>query len=271
MGFKLGLLVAILLGGAAALGVDAAEEGMTPPTDPIVTDRPTDSASPVLVPRKTLQLELGYKFSRLDTASSRTDTQVFPDLLARYGISRKVELRLTASGWTFRDTDTGKQDGFTDVSLGTKIALADARGKRPQMSLLADVNLPVGDPGFTDDYLIPKVLFLATHGLTDRLGLTYNLGPSLVTRKKNNETRSDVTLHYAVALSGEVGEAVNLFGEIYGAFGYGDDLPDRHSIQAGTTILLSRNVQIDIRGGIGLVDNVPDWLAGVGFAFRLPL
>ena len=62
-------------------------------------------------------------------------------------------------------------------------------GKRPQMSLLADLSLPVGGTAFTNDYVIPKVLFLATSSLTDRLGLTYNFGPSFVTRKKENETR----------------------------------------------------------------------------------
>ena len=83
--------------------VAMAEEASTPPDDSIVTDRPTDSASPELVPRKTLQIEMGYKFSRLDSESGRTDTQEAPDLLARFGISDKVELRLTATGWTFRN------------------------------------------------------------------------------------------------------------------------------------------------------------------------
>jgi hypothetical protein len=32
-----------------------------------------------------------------------------------------------------------------------------------------------------------------------------------------------------------------------------------------------KSLQIDVRGGLGLVDTVPDWLAGVGLAFRLPL
>jgi uncharacterized protein YciU (UPF0263 family) len=62
-----------------------------------------------------------------------------------------------------------------------------------------------------------------------------------------------------------------VFGEAYGAIVFGDELPDRHAVQAGATVLLDRNAQFDIRGGLGMVDNVPDWLAGVGLAFRLPL
>ena len=141
------------------------------------------------MPRRTFQLELGYKFTRLDTKSGRTDTQELPDLLARFGINEKVEARLTATGWSFKNIDTGKQDGLNDISLGVKIALGEERGERPQTALLADVSLPVGQGGFTDDYVIPKVLLLATHTLNDRLGLTWNLGPSFVTRKTGRHHR----------------------------------------------------------------------------------
>jgi hypothetical protein len=263
-------LGAALLASPAVLSAQSVEEADAPVPGSIVTDRPTDSASPELVPRRTFQLELGYKFTRLDTESGRTNTQALPDLLARFGFSDRVEARLTATGWTFENTATGKEHGFNDVSLGAKIALADERGRRPQMALLADVSLPVGQVGFTDDYVIPKVLLLATHTLTDRLGLTWNLGPSFVTRKKDDGTQTDVTLNYAVALSGAVGGPFSLFGEVYGNFAFGEDIPDSHTIQVGTTILLSRTWQVDVRGGIGMVDNVPDWLFGTGLAFRIP-
>ena len=259
-----------LFASAAALSAQTPEDAAATVSGPIVTDRPTDSASPELVPRRTFQLELGYKFTRLDTDSGRTDTQELPDLLARFGISERVEARLTATGWSFKNLETGDQNGFNDLSLGVKIALAEERGNRPQMALLADVSFPVGQVGFTDDYVIPKVLFLATHTLTDRLGLTYNLGPSFVTRKKDGVTQTDVTLNYAVALSGAVGGPFSLFGEVYGNFAFGQDVPDSHTIQVGTTILLSRTFQVDVRGGIGMVDNVPDWLFGAGLAFRVP-
>jgi hypothetical protein len=63
---------------------------------------------------------------------------------------------------------------------------------------------------------------------------------------------------------------ISLFGELYGAVTFGSNRLSRHSVQAGTTILLNRLFQIDLRGGLGLVDNDPDWLVGAGFAFRVP-
>jgi hypothetical protein len=224
----------------------------------------------VLVPRRTFQLETGYKSSRTTEAPGSLDVRVLPDLLARYGINKKVELRLAAAGWTIESGSTENATGFSDISLGTKIALADERGKRPQMGLLVDVSLPVGHSDLTSSYVLPKVVFLGANSLSDRMGLTYNLGPSLVTAGSDGESETNVELEYAVALSGAVGGPFSLFGELYGAFTFSSNLPDRHSFQAGTTILLSPLFQIDIRGGLGLVENEPDWLVGAGLAFRVP-
>ena len=198
----------------------------------IVTDRPTASASAVLVPCRTFQLETGYKSSRTTEAPGSLDVRVLPDLLARYGINKKVELRLAAAGWTIESGSTENATGFSDISLGTKIALADERGRRPQMGLLVDVSLPVGHSDLTSGTVIPKVLFLGANSLSDRMGLTYNLGPSLVTADSDGESETNVELEYAVALSGAVGGPFSLFGELYGAFTFSSNLPDRHSFQA---------------------------------------
>ena len=83
--------------------------------------------------------------------------------------------------------------------------------------------------------------------LSDRLGLTYNIGPSLITAKSNGESDTSVNLSYAMALSGSVGGPFSLFGEFFGAFAFGSNRLDRHDFQAGTEILLSRLFQIDIQ------------------------
>ncbi len=237
---------------------------------PMVTDRPTASASPLVIPRRTFQLELGHKASRTEGEPESLDAQVFPDLLARYGINRKIEVRLAAAGWTLESGPGERPIGFSDISVGAKIALAEEKGRRPQMGFLVDVSLPVGHGDFTSDRAVPKFLFLGSNSLSDRLGLTYNIGPSLVASTNNGESDTDAELEYAVALSGTVGGPFSLFAELFGAFTFDSKLLDRHSFQAGTTILLSPRFQIDIRGGLGLVENEPDWLVGAGLAFRLP-
>lgn len=237
----------------------------------MVTDRPTDSASPVLVPKRMLQFEAGYKFTRLDSEPGPSDTHTLPELLTRYGINKRIELRLTGAGWTFENATQGDVDGFNDIVLGTKIALADERGRRPQMGLLVDVSVPVGSSDLTSEYANPEVLLLASHTLTERLGLTYNVGPEFVTMKSEGDRQTDVYLQYAVALSGVVRGPFSLFGEVYGTFAMNGERPDRHAFQVGTTVLLSSNFQIDLRGGLGQNDDDPYWLTGLGLAVRLPI
>lgn len=249
---------------------DDASEANASAESPISTDRPTASYSPALVPRRALQFEAGYTFSHLEANGEEVDSQRAPELLVRYGVGERVEVRLVLAGWTLEASDSGDEDGLNDVSLGAKFALAQERGGRPQLGLLVGVSLPVGHSDFTSDHVIPEVLLLATHTLSPRVGLTYNLGPSLVTSTDDRGTQTDVDLNYAVALSVATSGSVSLFAELYGAFILEGDRLDRHNFQTGTTVLLSTNFQIDLRVGFGLVESEPDWLAGAGLAFRLP-
>jgi len=164
----------------------------------------------------------------------------------------------------------GTTTGFSDITLGTKIALADESGARPQMALLVSASLPVGHSDLTSKYVIPEILFLGANSLSDRLGLTYNVGPSFVTEKTDGGSNTYIDLNYAVALSGSVGGPFSLFGEFYGVFAIGRSQLDRHGFQAGTTILLSPLFQIDFRAGIGQSENENGWLVGAGLAFRVP-
>ena len=160
----------------APLGAQTAPE-------PIVTDRPSESAGPSVVPRFALQIEAGYKFSRFDQGEKRTDTQQLPDLLLRYGAFERIEARLTMTGFSFKNLGSPeacrKEVGFNDVSIGAKWALVDEQGRRPAVSLLGDLSFPVGDAEFTDDFVNPKLLlplilsYLLIGGLFDILmGLT---------------------------------------------------------------------------------------------------
>ena len=241
---------------------------------PIVTDRPSESAGPTVVPRYALQVEMGYKFSRVMTEDRRTDTHELPDLLLRFGVVRRLEARVTATGYGFKYQDSDgrreKQAGFNDVSVGVKWALTEDRALRPALSLLADVSLPVGDTDFSDGYVNPKFLLLVTNTLTERLSLTGNVGPSLIKLRVGDENKTVVDLSYTAMLSGPLTERAGWFAELFGAFALSDARTSSHSIQAGLTFLAKHNCQFDVRAGAGAVGDAPDWLLGAGLAVRFP-
>ena len=241
---------------------------------PISTDRPSESAGPGVVPPLALQFEMGYKRSRAESQDVLIDTQEVPELLVRVGLLETLEARFTMNGWSFQDARSGRENGFNDVSLGAKWAFAPVEhGPLPQAALLAEVKLPVGDPGFTDDFVNSKFLMLFTNTLTDRVSLTYNFGASFIRLKDEARgERTVVDLPYTAMFSGSLRGRWGWFAELFGAIALDkshDRCPDRHAIQAGVAALITDVVQLDVRVGVGLVDNVSIWLVGAGVGFRL--
>ena len=131
--------------------------------------------------------------------------------------------------------------------------------------------MPVGSEFFSDGLVNPKLLALFSHSLTERLSLMYNVGPSFVREyfQGSSETTKSVDLEYTAMLTGALTGGSSWFVELFGGFLSGQN-SDEHTFQTGATALLTNNFQLDARAGVGLVENVPDWLVGVGLSWRLP-
>ena len=140
-------------------------------TGPIVTDRPTQSVATFTLAPKTFEIEGGYKFGRTedgDPDGSVTELHELPDALFRFGVWRGIETRVAVSGWDFENVhgdgvEQPRTNGFNDVSVGGKFRVVDAEGRRPALSILAEVNLPIGSEGVTHDCVTKRFLrFSAT-------------------------------------------------------------------------------------------------------------
>jgi len=235
--------------------------------NPIVTDRPTQSAATFVISPGVFQIEGGYRFTRAEGDSdAATDAHLFPDALFRFGVVDWAEARLTVGGLGVTSaTGTENSSGFNDIGLGAKFAVADEAGARPAISILVDVTVPVGSDELTGDFVSPKLLALLSRTLSDRWALTVNLGPAIL--RDHEETGVD--LEYAAAIGAVMSSHFTLFAEFYGALPLSDVRVHRHSFQTGVTALLGSDVQLDARVGLGFVDDVPDWLAGFGVSWRL--
>jgi hypothetical protein len=253
----------------AALLVSTGAALAAPDPEPMVTDRPTDGVSPIVVPKGAFQFEAGYKYSRSDTDNGGVDEHTFPDFLFRYGLGERFEARLFTSGWNAREEAGETEANFADITLGTKIELTEPRGRFGITSLLVDISLPTGADSETSDYVIPKVLLVGGYELSDCYSLTYNIGPSLVTFKENGARDTRWDLNYALALGAVLRSNVDLFAEVYGNVQEGSS-PETSNLQVGSTINVSPTFQLDVRVGAGLVSAAPDWFAGAGLAYRLP-
>jgi hypothetical protein len=248
----------------------AAEE-----SPPLVTDRPDVTESSEIVSRGYVQFETGINFANFDNAEESVGITTFPTTLIRVGLDRKVELRFE---WLGLVSESRNQDG-TDVvesgpgntALGAKIKLREERGAAPRLALLVNAILPTGSKAFRADRIDPGVRAAGSNTLSDRLGLSYNLGVVALTLEEDD---GDVDTHalgrYSVSLGIGLDPRWGAFVELFGFVPLGGPEPSEHLFDLGFTYLTSKTVQLDLSGGFGLNEDADDWFVGAGLSFRLP-
>ena len=223
----------------------------------IEADRPDQTETPAIVPKKMFQFESGFLYEK---TSSDAELLLTPTILSKYGVSDNFELRLITQ---FQSEHASGVDisGLAPVLVGFKVRLWDEKGPLPLTSFIGHLQLPnVASADLKASSLAPSFRFVMQHTLTEKLSLSYNLGAEW-----DGEMPS-ATLLYTVATGIELTDKLGMFAEFFG-FAPETDAAS-HNFDTGFTYLLSNNAMIDVSGGIGLTENAPDTFASIGFSFR---
>lgn len=243
--------------------------------DDIITDRPDQTESAVTVPKGFFQIETGgmYESEYINHSTSllapsfRIKTISAPSVLVRYGLLKNIELRLGAE-YINQSTDLSvgadeKQSGLSPLTFGTKIQIAAEKQGSPGAAFLFNLSIPLkkNDP-FQPEYVGADFRISIAHTLSDKFALSYNVGGEW---DGDNPRATGI---YTLSLGISLGQKLSMFLESYGFLPQGES-PD-HRLDGGFTFLLARNIQIDVSGGIGLMEASPDYFIGAGVAFRLP-
>ena len=240
---KKSLVITLFLSAVAVFAQDA---------DPIITDRPTQSAASTVVPLGTAIVEYGF----IHESAGDFSTTTFANLHARVGLLKFAELRITQNIQQVKNdaTDT-KVSGLTPITLGTKVHLVTERGAMPQTSIIGQVTLNNGKNEFRPGDPIPEVRLNFSNTLGEFWSLGYNVGMQFPT--------DNTTTLYSAVLGYSFLPGWTAFAEPYGFF-YEDD--SDHRFNAGLIYLVKNNFQVDLTGGIGLSDISPDYFIGFGAA-----
>ncbi|MCB2222260.1 MAG: transporter [Bacteroidetes bacterium] len=236
--------------------------------EPLVTDRPDQTESSVTVPRKSLQIETGFIYEHYAEDQYVLENMALGTTLLRYGVLENFELRLGSSYQinTLKPasgTADTTQQGIAPISVGIKVYIVQEKGIWPELSLLADFTLnQLTALDFRPTYNYSTIQLAASHTLSDRFGLGYNLGYAY-----NGEDPKGYFL-YSLVLGISVSERIGAFVESYGNFDPGA-IP-RHRFDAGFTYLISQNIQVDISGGFGPKDTVSMGFVSMGLSWRFP-
>lgn len=228
----------------------------------IDTDRPDQTESAVLVPKKYFQGEFGFNKENYEGDNY---TLVHPTFLLKYGLSKRFELRLESafsSDYLHYIPSTKKETQLEPVEIGTKVSLFEEKGLRPKTSLIAHLGLPfaASNPD-NDQKVFPSYRFTFQNTISDVMGLGYNIGSEW-----DGYENKTVWL-YTFSPNFNIGQKWYAYVEI---FGFKEESWE-HAVDGGIAYYISKDTKLDLSGGFGLGKNPLRNYAALGFSFRIPL
>lgn len=245
----------LLLAGAFPLSAQGQDR-----EEPLSTDRPGFGIGTAAVSR--FQTEGGYSYAEQDGVESSN----VGELLLRFPLGSALELRIAPNSYVVQRGPDGDESGFQDAAVGAKVTLAkgaeDFDLLRPAIAVLLNTTIPTGDDAFGAESLQPQAL----------LALGWTLGGGAELGGDVNVTSLDTGQGRAVEVAGgatlsySLGERLGSYAELYG-FAPEDD-QNAGYFDAGLTLLLSNDFQLDVSGGIGLTDAAQDFFVGFGASRR---
>jgi len=231
----------------------------------IDTDRPDQTESAVLVPKKYFQAEFGFGKENLE---GKNYTLAHPAFLLKYGLSKRFELRLESeytSEYIHLIPETKTTTDLQPIEIGTKIALFEEKDLRPKTSLIIHVGSSFkGSNPFEWPYHI-SYRITCQHSITEKIGLGYNLG-------QQSDEEGWAWL-YTFSPNISIGKRWYGYVEAFGFKGSGMSVNRKwqHAFDAGFAYYISNDAKVDLSGGIGLADNPMRNYIALGFSFRIPV
>jgi len=251
--------VLILVGASGwSVGTGRAEE-------PLVADRPDFTESPETVAPGRFQLEAGYTFTR----SGDDKQHALGEVLLRIGLWQQIELRLGGNSYDWLDSPDGDADGFEDISLGVKIKLVDGSEHfdltRPSIGVVVNTTLPTGADDIGEDEPQPEFVLALAWDLSER----FSLGSSLIYAYASEDGDRFHQFSGSLALEYQLTERWGTYIEYYGIVPETDNGPNTSFFNGGFTYLVTNNLQLDARVGVGVFNAPsPDYFTGVGVSWR---
>jgi hypothetical protein len=245
-----GTVVAFLLTGA----INAQER--------INADRPDQTESASLTPKKYFQAEFGFGTERSDRNNY---TITYPTTLFKYGLSRNFELRLESNFVSnYRlviPNGTVRTTGFESTRIGFRTSLWEQKNVLPKTSFLVHFGIPgFASQGFRARHVAPSFLLAMENDLTDKIDVGYNLGAEW------DGSSSRPAWIWSVSFGVSLGSKFDAFLEPFGSAQKNE--PAQNYVDAGLGFYLNSNMKFDVSAGLGISDASLKSFYSAGFSFR---
>ena len=203
------------------------------------------------------------------TGDNRGTQHAFPDLLLRFGLTNRWELRLGWPGYVASDTDGpifgGRFSGSFGPNVGLVYDLWEQRGVLPQAAVLAAVPIPLEGNPFALNSLQPLTELMYTWQTNDRTAITGRSGFAIFDAAGDDYTQFQQSLSLDVILTERLGAFVSW--DMLADQGSWNDT-SQHMAGGGLSVLLTERFAISWRSAVGLNSAAPDFLTDIRFAYR---
>ncbi len=227
-------------------------------TDPISADRPDQTESANIMSNGMWQIETGIVYS---SENSDNLHEFSYDLLLRYGLFEKLEIRLNSS---FKSSDYIQiRDGITPLTFGMKYKIYDGNSIIPSIGAIAQIQLAnLANEKYVLNYNAPSFILILENELTENLS---NAANAIV---QWDGISDDNYYSYSYSLGYSLSDRANVFIELYGDI-YSNATPT-HKIDFGATYIINNDWCIDISSGKTLSNKLVnlDYFIGFGSSFR---
>lgn len=233
--------------------------------DPIDTDRPDQTESAYTVPKSWLQFEAGFGIQHNDKISKEIS---LPTLLTKYGLSRKIELRLITTLLSNNDisqpTAIEYKTGLEPVEIGAKISLCEEKKWIPKTSFIFHFAIPAfASKTNKINSVAPNFRFTLQNSVTENIAIGYNIGAEW------GGENSSPSFIYTLSPGFNFAKRWYTYIEVFGAIKKSG--APQHNVDGGLAYYLSNNCKIDISSGWGITKASPDWYIAIGFSARFKL
>jgi hypothetical protein len=215
--------------------------------------------------RGRTQLEGGYSYLR----GSDWTQHALPDMLLRFGLTDRLELRLGWPGFVSSDSDDPAiGSGFTgtlDPNVGFLYDLWGQNGWLPQTAVLATVPVPLEGNPFALNSLQPLTELMYSWETSDRTTVTGRSGFALFEAAGDNYIQFQQSFSFDVILTERLGVFVSW--DMLANHGSWNDT-SQHMAGGGLSFLLTERLAISWRSSVGLNSAAPDFLNDIRFAYR---
>jgi hypothetical protein len=225
----------------------------------IEPDRPTESQSVALVGKKHISLEAGFR----KIFNDETDRAVqLPNVLLRYGLLDRLELRLEATREHLSQPGANEyHTGIKPLEIGLKASLFHNKDSSFMASLFGQYGMHgTATKAFSEGADYHRVRLLFENELSKRLKVSYNVGRDWDSDEQHQNWIYTLSPEYMLS------PKWTLFAEAYST------VEEHHHAQwysdAGVSYSLGNQIRLDFDAGKGLSPTAANYFITTGFSVR---